>query len=207
MKIDRLRHPQKVQAAVAQLDPRRDDDLVAREAHLLKDLRVDDRAAGVPPVLRLPAGGVDGNDLAVRFGDEALDDVAVVLKSAADEAGQESLRVAARVRVASVVPCSVDGRERRQQPSPSRWPPHPLPAKPPLSTARGYWGKHLRGGRIDAYTHTERRRTIAANVHQQAGACTKQDHRKQRGPIDKGRTYHSRIRMAIGVRGFRIADV
>ena len=90
--------PPELQTAVAQLDPRRDDDLVARGAHHLKDLRGDDRAAGVAPALRLLAVGVDGNDLAVRFGDEALDNVAVVLESAADEVGQESLRVAARVQ-------------------------------------------------------------------------------------------------------------
>ena len=48
------------------------------------------------------------NDLAVRPGDVPLDHVAVVLETAADEMGEEGLRVAARGQGACVVPCSFE---------------------------------------------------------------------------------------------------
>ena len=89
--------PRELHAPVAQLDSRRNDDLVARGAHLLDRLHGDDdRPASLAPALARRAAAVGGKDLAVRPGDEALDDVSVVLETAIDEVGAERLRVAAR---------------------------------------------------------------------------------------------------------------
>ena len=81
--------------AVAQLDPRRDDDLVAGGPHGLDRLPRQDRAARPAPALRLRHAGLDGDDLAVGERAESLHDVAVVFETAADEVGEKRARVAA----------------------------------------------------------------------------------------------------------------
>ena len=75
--------------AVADAEARADDDLVAPGPHLLHLLQGSEDALRRAPTAAFRRVGVDGPDVAVEHRLEALDDVARVGETEADEVGEE----------------------------------------------------------------------------------------------------------------------
>ena len=111
-----------------------DDDLVALRPQLLHRLQRCDGWEGLASALRLRTVGADGNDVAVRLGPVPLNDVAVVIETAADEMAEIGARVAARCecRLHRVPPDYVNGDDGGG-PSPGAPPAAPVPARLALS--------------------------------------------------------------------------
>ena len=126
-------------AAIAQLHPGGDDELVARRAQLLDGLQRQDPAEGLAPALRPRTVGPHGDDLAVGERTVRLHDITVVLKSIANEMGEKGARVAARCecRLHGWVLLRSGERERRLRLPPGAPAAAPLPAETLLSVARG----------------------------------------------------------------------
>ena len=153
----------------APLDPRRDDDLVARRAQLLDRLQGHDRARRPAPALA-PAPGlarIDRHDFAVRPGYETLDDVTLVVEPAAHEMHEVCPRVAAR-RDRRLHPAVLPGKVEGMAAAPRSGAPTAAPYRL-LSPLSGQRSAGARGGKKARFPGSECRFTAPAVASSQTG--------------------------------------
>lgn len=140
--------------AVADVEARADDDLVAAGAHLFHLLQGGEDASGLATAAALRRLGLDGPNIAVEHRPEALDDVARVGEAAADEVGKKRGCVGSECLgwlhgAVSVLPMGESGG---WTPSPGRPTTVPLTAVPqPLGDGKRISGE-ITGRRRDGNT-------------------------------------------------------